>query len=90
MCFAQSILRHYRQTSFAGNVGVSCKGTASAVNQGGIVDYVFLFVPDRADVLSGAIISSLTEMLEEYFYGGIHDGLKGPLFGKKRRDTQKE
>lgn len=44
----------------------------------------------RPGVLSGTIFSSLAEMPGEYFYGGIHDGLNGTLFGKKQRDTQKE
>lgn len=66
------------------------KGTASAVKHGGTADPVFLFVPDRAGVLSGTIFSPLAEMPGEYFYGGIHDGLKGTLFGKKQRGTQKE
>lgn len=56
---------------------------------GGISDQVFLFDPGRAGVLSGEFFSS-GRNAGGVFYGGIHDGLKGTLFGKKQRDTQKE
>ena len=90
MCFAQEYSATLQADVICWGCWYPAKGTASAMNQGGTADQVFLFVPDRAGVLSGEIFSSLVEMPEEYFYGGIHDGLKGTLFGKKQRDTQKE
>ena len=56
---------------------------------GGISDQVFLFDPGRAGVLSGEFFSS-GRNAGGVFYGGINDGLKVTLFGKKQRDTQKE
>lgn len=56
---------------------------------GGISDQVFLFDPGRAGVLSGEFFL-LWQKCRRSFYGGIHDSLKGTLFGKKQRDTQKE
>ena len=90
MCFAQEYSATLQADVICRGCWYPSKGTASVVNQGGTADQGIIFVPDRACVLSGRFFSSLAEMSEEYFYGGIHDGLKGTLFGKKQRDTQKE